>query len=94
MQPTTLKLPDALKKRVVALAKGQGKSVHAYLIDAIEQQTRYAENRREFVAEALAARDEMDRTGLGYDGGEVHAYLRARLAGKKARRPRLRSWRR
>ena len=40
MQPTTLKLPDELKKRIVALAADAGKSVHAYLIEAIDSQTR------------------------------------------------------
>jgi predicted DNA-binding protein len=93
MQPTSLKLSPELKKRIAALAKHDGKSVHAYLIEAIEQHAGYSERRREFIEQALAADAEMERTGMGYPLEEVHAYFRARAAGKKARRPRLRSWR-
>jgi hypothetical protein len=46
-----------------------------------------------FVAEARAAREKMLRTGKGYDADEVHAYLKARIAGKKPTRPKARSWR-
>ena len=94
MQPTTLKLSDELKKRVASLAEDAGKSVHAVLVEAVESYTRYLENRRQFVEEGLEAEAEMERTGEYYDGAEVHAWVRARLAGKKASRPRLRKWRR
>ena len=93
MQPTTLKIPDDLKKRVAALAQREGKSVHAYLLEAIERHANLSQNRREFIEQALRSRAEFDRTGLAYDGQEVVAYFRARAAGKKARRPKLRKWR-
>jgi len=43
-----------------------------------------------FVEDAVRARNETVRTGKVYDGDEVAAYLRAKLAGKKAARPRAR----
>jgi hypothetical protein len=52
-----------------------------------------AEKRRKVVADAREAKEEFERTGLGYAMEEVHAYYRARLLGKKAPKPRLRQWR-
>ena len=93
MVPTTLKLPDELKKRVAALVKGTGKSAHAFMVDAIEQQTSLAERRNAFVTDAKRAQEEMNRAGKGYPAEEVHAYMNARSEGKKASRPRAKRWR-
>jgi len=90
---TTLKLPEELRKRVAAAVEGTGQSAHAFMVEAIERQTRLAEQRRGLVADALAAREEADRTGLAYPAGEVHRYMRARARGEKATRPRPRKWR-
>ena len=93
MVPTTLKLPDELKKRVAALVKGTGKSAHAFMVDAIEQQIILAERRNAFLADAKTAQEDMNRSGEGYPAEEVHAYMDARSAGKKAPRPRPKRWR-
>ena len=93
MGATTLKLPPELKDRVKAVAEGTGKSPHAFMVEAIEQQTALAEKRREFVAAALAARRNFMRTGKAYALEDVRKYLAARIAGKPARKPRLKRWR-
>ena len=93
MPTTTLKLPPDLKDRVAEVVDGTGKSPHAFMVEAIEQQTRLAEQRKQFVAEALAARDEFQRTGKAYAFEDVRKYFTARAAGKPARRPRLKRWR-
>jgi hypothetical protein len=49
--------------------------------------------RAAFVAEAQASREQMLRTGKGYDADEVHAYLKARIAGRKSAKPQAKSWR-
>lgn len=49
--------------------------------------------RERFVTEARAARKQMQDTGKGYDADEVHAYIRARIAGNHVIKPRLKSWR-
>ena len=93
MVPTTLKLPDDLKNRVAALVEGTGRSVHAFMVDAIAQQTILAERRKAFVTDAKTAQEDMNRTGKGYPAEEVHAYMGARSEGKKAPRPRAKRWR-
>jgi len=93
MGTTTLKLPEELKERVASVVDGTGKTAHAFMVEAIEQQTRLAEQRRSFVNDALKAREHALRTGKGYSLEDVKRYLGARLSGKPARRPRLKRWR-
>jgi predicted transcriptional regulator len=92
MTTTTLKLSEELRKRVAAAVEGTGQSAHAFMVEAIERQTRLAEQRRSFVADALAAREETRRSGLAYPAVEVHRYMQARARGEKAVRPRPRKW--
>lgn len=93
MSTTSLKLHDELKQRAVAVAQNQGVSPHAFMVQAIEMATQAAEQRADFVAAALAAREKVLTTGKGYDADEVHAYIEARLDGKKVAKPRAKSWR-
>jgi predicted transcriptional regulator len=62
---TTLKISGDLKRRVVAAAKAADKSPHAFMLEAIEHQTRQDEERRAFVANAVAARSEALKSGQG-----------------------------
>ena len=87
---TTLKLPAELKDRVAEAAEAAGRSPHAFMVEAIEAQTRLAERRREFVASALEAEREVAQSGLVYDGDEVLSYLQSKLSGQPVRRPRRR----
>ena len=41
-----------------------------------------AERRANFIQDAFVARVQRLKTELGFDAGEVHAYLNARIAGK------------
>lgn len=92
--PTTLKLPEALKRRVTAAARAADKSPHAFMLDAIERQTRLDEERRAFVADAVAARAQTLQSGEGFAAADVHRYIAARVRGKKATRPKATAWRR
>jgi predicted transcriptional regulator len=87
---TTLKLPEQLKSRVAHAAKTAGKTPHAFMVEAIELQTALSERRREFLGDALVAREEVAKYGLVHDGDEVLSYLKARLEGRKPARPRKR----
>lgn len=89
----TLKLPPELKDRVASVVKGTDKSAHAFMVEAIEQQTTLAEKRKAFVAAALAAERNFTRTGKAYALEDVRKYFAARIAGKPARKPRLKRWR-
>jgi len=93
MPPTTIKLPDELKKRVAALVEGTHMSMHAFFLQAIEERASITERSRAFFAEAREARAEMLETGKGYAAEEVSQFIRAKLAGKKAARPKAKSWR-
>lgn len=90
---TSLKLPADLKARVERIVRNSGKSAHAFMIEAVAEQTRLAELRKQFVDEARESLTEFQRTGIGYGGDEMHAWMKAKAAGKKARRPRAKSWR-
>src|SRR5215210_8037005 len=90
---TTLKLPVTLKRRVAAAAKAADKSPHAFMLDAIERQTRLDEQRREFVSQAVAARAEARETAQGYVAEDVHRYIVARAQGEPSTRPKARAWR-
>lgn len=89
---TSVKLPEDLKKRVALVVKGTDQSAHAFMVEAIRQETERAERRRAFVVDAYAARAEFQRSGMGYALAEVKAHYRAKLQGKKSRKPTLRPW--
>ena len=89
---TTLKLPEHLKKRIAPLAASAGKTPHAWMVEALETQAALAEKRRVFVAGALAAEKETEKTGISYKASEVHRFMRARAAGRKTARPRPVKW--
>ena len=87
MGTTTRKLTNQLKRRVVAAAKAAEKSPHAFMLEAIEQQTRLDERRRGFLGEALRSAKEAAKTGDYFAATDVHRYLIAKLSGRKVARP-------
>lgn len=87
---TTLKLADELKRRVSDAAADAGLTPHAFMVEAIERQTAFAERRRAFVGHALAAEEEVAQYGLVFDGDEALSYFRARVEGRNPARPRKR----
>jgi len=84
---TTLKIPEDLKARLAALAQAEGKSPHAYMIAALEQQADRAERRREYMAAGDSALREYERTGIAYAMEDVERYVVALADGRKATRP-------
>lgn len=91
---TSLKLPSALKTRIEKLARKSGKTTHAFVLWALEEHVARSELADQFLEDAIAADERMQRTGMGYDVEEVHAYVIAKAQGKRARRPRPKRWRR
>ena len=89
---TSIKLPEDLKKRIARAVKGTDQSAHAFMVEAIRQETERAEKRRGMLADAHVARAEFQRSGTGYALAEVEAHYRAKLQGRRTRRPKLRSW--
>ncbi len=87
MSTTTLKIPDELKLRIADAAEQAGKSAHAFMVEALEAETRRAELRHEFVQSALKAEQDVARYGEVYSMDAAHRYFSDKLAGKKARPP-------
>ena len=88
--PVALRIPETTKKRASRLAKLQDKSVHAFMIEAIEEKVHAEEAQATFRAEAEARLAELNRTGMAIPANEVFDYLTKRAAGVKANRPRPR----
>jgi predicted transcriptional regulator len=72
---TSVKLDDALKRRVQTLAQRRQRSPHWVMREAIRQYVEREEAREGFREEAVAAWEEYQRTGRHLTGAEVHAAL-------------------
>jgi len=91
---TSLKLPRTLKTHIVRLARRAGTSPHAFMLGLLENQVKAAARFEQFVEDARQADLRMQETGQGYAAADVHGYLEARIAGRKATRPKPAQWRR
>lgn len=94
MATTSLIIPDELKQRATHATQQQGMSPQAFMLNAIEQTVCADEQRPCFIAEALAAEQEMLESGEGYAAEDVQRYIKARLAGENPERPEAKPWRR
>ncbi len=92
MATTSLKLPDTLKERVAKLAEAAGKTPHAFMVDAIELETRRNEKYQAFLAEAETSLQEYQKTGQAYDSDEENAYFRAKIQGIEIPKPALKKY--
>jgi len=93
MSPTSLKLPDDLKRGIAKLAACSGQTPHAFMVDALAREAQRSELRQRFAAEAAESEREALDSGRAHSTDTTFDYLAARIAGENARRPRARSWR-
>jgi predicted transcriptional regulator len=84
---TTLKVPRTLKARIARLAKQSGRSPHAFMLEALERQTRREEQVAVFVEEALAADRAIEEGDEVYAAADVHAWLGRVARGERTARP-------
>lgn len=84
---TTLKLTEELKARIAALAEAEGKTPHAYMVEALQEKADRAERRREYLAAGTTALREYERTGIAYAMEDVERYIFGLAAGRKPSRP-------
>jgi predicted DNA-binding protein len=90
----SVRLSGRLKVRIEKLAVKSGKTISAFVIAALEEHVSRCESLADqFLAEAILADQEMQRTGAGYEATQVHAYLSAKAKGKKTHRPLAKHWR-
>jgi predicted transcriptional regulator len=85
--PTTLKLPDDLKALLAEQAEAEGKTPHAYMVEALAEKARRVQTQRLLDAEDDAALEEFERTGIAYAMEDVHEYFIGIAAGRKPPRP-------
>ncbi|MEO8061155.1 MAG: hypothetical protein ABI821_00255 [Pseudomonadota bacterium] len=86
-ETTTIRLPPKLRARLRAIAKETDRSVHSIILEAVEKHAAYEEQMRSLVKEALAADEQIDRTGEVYRAEDVHAWVRRLADGETAPRP-------
>ena len=92
MSTTSLKLPEDLKGRIAAIAEKSQRSPHALMLDILEQGVTAQEQRQDFVAFALQARDKFSRTRKGYEATEVFAYFDAKIKGLNPAKLKPKKW--
>jgi predicted transcriptional regulator len=89
----SLRLPSKLRDRIDKLAEQGGQTPQALIVRALETCVESLERHEAFVRDALQAKKEMEESGVAYAAEDVHEYLRARLKGRKVRRPKPVPWR-
>lgn len=87
MSTTTIRIADALKGRVAALAQRAGKTSHALIVEALEEKVEQMEVDEEFHRLADERWARILATGKTVPWEDVRSYLEARAAGQRPRRP-------
>lgn len=93
MSATSLKLPEDLKRRLAKMAANVGLTPHAFMVDALAREAARAEQRAQFAVDAEESERETLSGGKTYPLDAAFEFLQARVAGKRARRPKARAWR-
>ena len=87
MSTTTIRIEDELKARVAVAAERNGKTAHAFILDAIEQTVEQAELDADFHRIADARWAGLMRSGETVPWTEARAWIEARERGEPARKP-------
>lgn len=88
MTTTTVRLPEDLKSRLDKLAACDGKSTHAFMVEALAQAADRRERQLAFDAEVQQRWADFQGTGQVVLHEDMKAYALALAAGKKPKRPR------
>ena len=90
---TSIKLPSSLKAELEKLARRSGETTHAVMVRALAEHVAAAKRYRSFLDDAARADVAMRKSGVGYAMQDVHAYVAAKVRGKRAKRPSPVKWR-
>lgn len=90
---TSIKLPPALKAELEKLARRSGETTHAVMVRALAEHVAAAKRFRNFLDDAARADAAMQESGVGYAMQDVHAYVAAKVSGKRVKRPSPVKWR-
>lgn len=86
----SLRLPQKTKLRVERLARMRDTTAHAFMVTAIEERLVVEETRDAYRAEGEGRLASLEKPGIGIPATEVFDYLRKRVQGKVAVRPKPR----
>lgn len=81
MSTTTIRLPDDLKSRVTELAKKQGKTTHAYILEALSDKAEMDSKATEFEAQAVRRLERVKSGEKTLKWNDVKKSVRAKLRG-------------
>ena len=84
---TSIKLPLSLKAELEKLARRSGETTHAVMVHALAEHVAAAKRHCKFLDDAARADVAMQKSGVGYAMQDVHAYVAAKVRGKRAKRP-------
>jgi predicted transcriptional regulator len=87
LSTTTIRIDDELKAQVAAAAEREGKTPHAFIVEAIARQVQQAQLDAEFHRVADARWAKVLASGKTVPWDKARAYLGARASGARARRP-------
>lgn len=90
---TSLKLPPGLKTQIDETARKAGMTAHAYMVKALSDTARRAQQREQFDIDTREALADVELTGLAYRSEDLLAYYEARSRGESSPRPELKAWR-
>jgi predicted transcriptional regulator len=87
MSTTTIRIEPAMKARIVMAAERVGQSPHAFILDSLSDTVERAEMNEEAHRIADQRWAALLRTGKSVGWADAKAYMLARAAGKKPRKP-------
>ncbi len=87
MSTTTIRIEDELKARVAVAAERNGKTAHAFILDAIEQTVEQAELDADFHRIADARWAGLMQSGESVPWTEARDWIEARARGEPASKP-------
>ncbi len=90
MSTTTIRLPKDLKERLARAAERAGTTPHGFILEAIAEKTDLEERRSDFLDTAEQRYADIITSGKTVPWNEMRRYLKRRLAGSRASRPRPR----
>lgn len=90
MSTTTIRIEDDLKERVAAIAEREGKSAHAFIVEAIARTVEQVEAEEELHSVADKRWAKVMATGKTVAWTDAKAYLAARAGGAKPVKPKAR----
>ncbi len=87
MTTTTLRIEDALKSRVADAAQREGKTPHAFMLDAITNTVDHLDLDNDFHRVADERWAELMTTGKSVGWDQAKLYMEAKARGETARKP-------